>query len=148
MRFTESRRPRGQDEPVLPLINIVFLLLIFFMVAGKLTSSDPFEVTPPDSAAEALPDAEAPTLLLATDGSLAFEGEVLDEAGLRAVLARLRDEGGLERLRLRADAAADTPDVVALMALLRESGVERLHLLTLQALPEPAQAGAQEGAGP
>lgn len=137
MRFERTARRREQGEPVLPLINIVFLLLIFFMIAGKLTSSDPFEVTPPDSTAEALPDGEAPSLLLAADGSLAFEGEVVERAALPEVLAALRAEGRLDRLRLRADGAADTPDVVALMELLRENGVERLHLLTLQA-PAPA----------
>jgi len=136
MRFDRTARRRDQGEPVLPLINIVFLLLIFFMIAGKLTSSDPFEVTPPDSAAESLPDGEAPSLLLGADGSLAFEGEVLAREALPGVLAALQAEGRLERLRLRADATADTPDVVALMELLRESGVERLHLLTLQAPTE------------
>ncbi|MEO0464966.1 MAG: biopolymer transporter ExbD [Pseudomonadota bacterium] len=32
-----SRRPSRQREPVISLINIVFLILIFFMVAGSLS---------------------------------------------------------------------------------------------------------------
>lgn len=33
-------RPRNRREPVVALINIVFLILIFFMVAGTLTRAD------------------------------------------------------------------------------------------------------------
>jgi biopolymer transport protein ExbD len=45
------------QEPMLPLINIVFLLLIFFMIAGSLQKLGPFEVDPPASQiAEARPE--------------------------------------------------------------------------------------------
>lgn len=132
MRFTRPKERRGIEEPMLPLINIVFLLLIFFMVAGRLTSSDPLEVNPPRSAAEDRPDAAAPTLLLSADGSMALEGEMVQRDELAPALAALREQGLLHRLRLRADGAADTPEVVAVMELLRENGVERLHLVTQQ----------------
>ena len=51
MRF-EPPRPRNEDERILPLINVVFLLLIFFMLAGRLSASDPFQVEPPRSSAD------------------------------------------------------------------------------------------------
>ena len=45
--------PPGQkeEEPdtILPLINVVFLLLIFFIMTGALTSVDFFNVDPPIS---------------------------------------------------------------------------------------------------
>ncbi|HBS14056.1 MAG TPA: biopolymer transporter ExbD, partial [Alcanivorax sp.] len=43
-----GRRP--PLEPVLPLINVVFLLLIFFMVAGQLAPRPEGDVEAPDSA--------------------------------------------------------------------------------------------------
>ena len=36
-----SLRRRRDDDPILPLINIVFLLLIFFMLAGRITEVIP-----------------------------------------------------------------------------------------------------------
>jgi len=130
MRFQRPREPVKGDDAMLPLINIVFLLLIFFMIAGQLSSSDPFEVVPPESASDALPRAEAPLLLLGMDGSLALEGRLLEQSDLGPRLQDLREEGRLERLRLRADARIDTQEVVAVMELLRSHGVERLHLIT------------------
>ena len=41
------KRPRSTEDNILPLINVVFLLLIFFMLAGVLTQSPPFSLTPP-----------------------------------------------------------------------------------------------------
>ena len=49
MRF-EPPRPRNDEERILPLVNVVLLLLIFFMLAGRLAASDPFEIAPPRSA--------------------------------------------------------------------------------------------------
>ena len=44
---TSSRRP--PLEPVLPLINVVFLLLIFFMLAGQLAKRPTVTVEAPMS---------------------------------------------------------------------------------------------------
>lgn len=130
MRFAPRQRRRSSEDSLLPLINIVFLLLIFFMVAGRLASSDPFEVETPESISEGLPQPEIPNLLLGRDGSLALNGEVVarDELGQR--LAPLLDGEGPAKLRLRADARTDTPEVVALMEELRGHGIERLQLIT------------------
>ena len=38
---SQPRSGRSEDDRILPLINVVFLLLIFFMLAGKLSASDP-----------------------------------------------------------------------------------------------------------
>ena len=41
------------DDRIMPLINIVFLLLIFFLVAGAIREVEPVEVDPPRSLVEA-----------------------------------------------------------------------------------------------
>ena len=46
-RINPPRAQRPSEENVLPLINIVFLLLIFFMIAGALSVTAPFELDPP-----------------------------------------------------------------------------------------------------
>ena len=52
MRF-QARRPNRSEENILPLTNIVFLLLIFFMLAGRLSAADPFRIDLPVSASQA-----------------------------------------------------------------------------------------------
>ncbi|MDZ7752785.1 MAG: biopolymer transporter ExbD [Gammaproteobacteria bacterium] len=130
MRF-ESPRPRNDEERILPLINVVFLLLIFFMVAGRLAASDPFHIEPPRSASGAAAEVRDMLVLVGADGRLALDGAVVDEATLEgAVAERLVHETTAE-VRLKADGGAEAVRVVEVMELLREAGVERLKLLTV-----------------
>ncbi len=130
MRF-EPPRPRNDEERILPLINVVFLLLIFFMLAGRLAASDPFEIAPPRSASEGPVATQDLLVLVGADGRLALDGEVLDEAALEAAVAERLSKDGDARVRLKADGRAEATDVVAVMELLRGAGVERLKLLTV-----------------
>ena len=130
MRFETPRR-KNDEERVLPLINVVFLLLIFFMLAGKLSASDPFRVEPPRSLSEGPPAPQDSLVLVGADGRLALDGEVMEGPALKAALAaRLAGETEV-RVRLKADGRAEATRVVAVMELLREAGVERLKLLTV-----------------
>ena len=132
MRF-EPSRPKNDEERILPLINIVFLLLIFFMLAGKLSASDPFEVAPPRSISEGPPAAQDLLVLVGADGRLALDGEVLDLPAFKTSLAGRLAAQDKVRVRLKADGRAEATRVVAVMELLREAGVKRLKLLTLPA---------------
>ena len=130
MRFESSRR-RRDEERVLPLINIIFLLLIFFMLAGRLSTSDPFRIDPPRSISEADATAREMQVLIGAGGRVAVDGEVMEPAAVRAAVAgRLSDDSSVTVL-IKADGHAEAIRVVAVMELLREAGVEHLKLLTL-----------------
>ncbi|MAZ88646.1 MAG: hypothetical protein CL693_13480 [Cellvibrionaceae bacterium] len=43
---TNLQRPGSDDSNMIPLINIVFLMLIFFMVAGKIAARDAADFEP------------------------------------------------------------------------------------------------------
>ena len=129
MHFPE-RRPDPTEERILPLINVVFLLLIFFMLAGTLTVREPFEVAAPASSSETRPEPEPLRLLLGADGRLALDGEVLREAeAIEALAAALTDDPGL-RVELKADAATPGNRVVALLEALHAAGLEKVSLMT------------------
>lgn len=130
MRFAPPR-PRSDDERILPLINVVFLLLIFFMLAGRLAASDPFQIAPPHSASEGASAAQDLVVLIGADGRLALDGTIMDEAALQSALADRLSAHKDTKLHLKADSRAEATRVVAVMELLRESGVEKLKLLTV-----------------
>ncbi len=130
MRF-ENPRPRNDEERVLPLINVVFLLLIFFMVAGRLAPSDPFPIEPPPTANGEAAEVRDMLVLVAADGRLALDGEVLAEAALEAAVAGRLAEQAATEVRLKADGGAEAVRVVEVMELLRDAGVEGLRLLTV-----------------
>ncbi len=133
MRFDRAgntRRRRNEDERILPLINVVFLLLIFFMLAGRLAATDPFEIAPPASESDGPVRAPEMRLLVGADGRLALDGEVLSaDAVMRKVAARVEETSDL-RLQMKADAAVEANRVVALMERLREAGLRSVVLMT------------------
>ena len=130
MRF-DPPRPKSDDERILPLINVVFLLLIFFMLTGQLSAIDPIEVTPPVSASEGAVETRDLVVVMGADGQIAFDDAVIDEEVLKTALAERVEAAPSAQVWLKADGAADSTDVIALMETLREAGIERLKLLTL-----------------
>ncbi|CUH85931.1 ExbD/TolR family protein [Thalassovita mediterranea] len=127
MQFDAPIRP-PKAESIVPMINVVFLLLIFFLMTAQIAPPDPFEVTPPEATAAAEPQAEL-MLYLNADGVLAFE----DHRGA-AVLAALSTQvmaadGHAPHVVLRADAAGQGARLAEVMAQLRGIGVGAVELV-------------------
>ena len=127
MRF-ESVTSKEREERILPLINVVFLLLIFFLLAGQLAATDPFRVEAPRSLGGKPIGGHDLVVHVGADGRLAFDGSILDEAEFRIEVAQRATS---RAVRLKADGRVEARRVIAVMEILRESGVERLELLTL-----------------
>ena len=132
------QRPRRREMPesTVPLINVVFLLLIFFMLAGRLSAPMPFEAAPPESEQQNRPGDAAATVYVAADGRLAVgqTESALDELARRVAEHRGEDGGPV---RVRADGRADANRVIAVMDALRDAGVREVRLLT-----RPADRGS------
>jgi biopolymer transport protein ExbD len=122
MRFARPRA-RVRQESVVPMINVVFLLLIFFMISSELTPAPPFDVTPPEQASgERAPVDD--TLYLDAAGQMAWR-DLRGEAALAALAVR-----GDAPLEIRADAAVPAREVAALLADLAGLGVTDVRLAT------------------
>lgn len=141
--FAKRRAGGDEDERILPLINIVFLLLIFFMVVGRLSAADPFEIVPPRSASEGEPPNEPFLVAIGPAGELALNGELIDE---EALLEQLAVAGaGAQEVRIKSDGRATALSVVALMERMRTAGIASVRLMTVPTRREAAPAGGEEG---
>jgi biopolymer transport protein ExbD len=127
----------GVDEQrMLPMINLVFLLLIFFMLAGAIAAGERFRVHPPRSAEAAAATLSGTALLVAADGRLALGMEPLSDGELTARLEEwLAEHGGQAVLQVKADADTDAAQVTRLLGRVQQAGVTRVHLLTTHAAP-------------
>ncbi len=101
----KRRRTGSMPDPLISLIDVVFFLLVFFMLIGRLDATAPFDVVPPLSAAgDDLP--RGGTLIaLAADGRIAFDGVEMDaDSLLEHIAARVASE---DDLSLSVNAHAD-----------------------------------------
>jgi biopolymer transport protein ExbD len=126
------RRSADREAGLLPLINIVFLLLAFYLIAGHLSPSAPFAVTPPEQDGVALETSADTVIHIARDGSVAIDGERVDADALSRSIAAMDRQGaqGVATIRLVADARTDAAQVVAILGRLRDEGVETVDLVT------------------
>lgn len=119
------------DDQILPLINVVFLLLIFFMVVGSLSATDPFRIEPPRSVNGGAGDPKDLILLIGADGRLALDGAVVEAAQLQGAVAGRLQSLAHPEVHVKADGGAEASAVVKVMETLRRAGVERIRLMTV-----------------
>lgn len=127
-RGARARRTRGLDDALLPLINVVFLLMVFFLMAGRLGGPMPGDADPRSQAEPQALDAAPLQLELRAGGRVALGGlEFPDgELGVRSLAWR----GQAVDLRASGDAPADR--VLRLLGALRQAGVGEVRLLTVR----------------
>ncbi|MBN2905514.1 MAG: biopolymer transporter ExbD [Rhodobacteraceae bacterium] len=106
------------------MINVVFLLLIFFLMSARLAPPEPFQTTPPHASGGA--PVVGDTLYLSADGTLAF-GALTGEAVFAALASRDADTP----LVIRADAGVAATALARLAARLAAQGQGALRLVTV-----------------
>ncbi len=113
---------RRRGESIVPMINVVFLLLIFFLMTATIAPPDPFETAPPE--AETAGTAEpADILFVGAGGELAF-GDTRGAAVFAAVPAGAP-------LLVRADARLEADDLAGVLARLAGAGVTEVRLVAV-----------------
>ena len=128
-------RPRTQPEVNLTsLIDVVFLLLIFFMVSTTFVRESELEIRLPDSTSEVMStDSESLEIAIDADGRFAVNGSVLDssERGvLREALIEYATQDPSQLVLLRADEFTPHRYVVRAMDVLAQIGMTRMSIAT------------------
>lgn len=98
---------QSQSEPIIALIDVVFFLLVFFMLVARLDASAPFEVLPPNAGSGRDMPGGGVTISIARDGHLAVNGTARapDEWLAAARQAAQQEQAAL----LRVNAHRETP---------------------------------------
>ena len=149
MRRRRSLAPPGPQrrdpgDTLLPLIDVTFFLLVFFMVVARLVAPEPFAVTPAQSASQAEVTGEF-TLFVDAAGTPGYR-DARDGAALTALAVARQGycqtadcSATPPHLAIRADAALPAARLAALLGQLGGIGFARVELVTL-----PAPSGGRE----
>ncbi len=144
MRIAQKQVPE-REENVIPLINVVFLLLVFFLLTSTLAPPVGLKIDPVISAQGETPKNLSGLLAIDAAGLLAFEGKPLSRAALAGVLSAHVENAPkarastarastarapLARLRILADRALDASVLLEIAAIAQTAGVRRIELIT------------------
>ncbi len=122
---------RKVKEPdLVPMINVIFLLLCFFLIAGTVAKQDPVEVNAPESRTSAPFMTKNFTLFVTKDGTLMFEEQRVTLAQLAVRLQPLLSKNREMPLLVKADAELSAASLNNLVKGLEQMGVINLSLAT------------------
>ena len=130
MRFVTTRRPDPMID-VTPMIDVVFQLLLFFVVSTTFVESPGFEVDLPRSSAQTvLDDSTDIDIWMTTDGSVYLDKQPVSASQLRAELRRRGQADPNTLVVIKADTGVSHGRVVAVMDQARANGLTRLAIAT------------------
>ena len=125
---------------ITPLIDVVFLLLIFFMLATSFDERSAFKIDLPKSTAvktkstlkevQVLVDKEKNIYLRYTDNSGKSQNEKLDLTSFVSVVSEKLNNSENKDVIISADKAIDYGFIVEIMSLLKESGASAINIDT------------------
>lgn len=118
---------RAPTEAVVPMINVVFLLLIFFLMTATIAPPEPIEVVLPSAGGDEAPLSPG-ALLIGADGTLAW-GELRGTEALDAAV-EVASSDGARPLLIRADHRLDAARLAQLLGELHRRGIENAALVT------------------
>jgi biopolymer transport protein ExbD len=125
----EQPAARSQPENTLPMINVVFLLLIFFMLAGAFKRPELLPVILPEAQGLQEFQREELLLLVGAEGKIAFDGQLLSLEQLGAQIALHQEQLQASGLQLKADADLDSQRLLDVVEVLAEQGITSVKLM-------------------
>ena len=132
LQIQTSRSSNLQDSSIIPLINVVFLILVFLIIAGQIANSEAFKVDLPDSVTENRPPEELPVLIVNMQRELFLNNQSTSlEQIPNNLISENQDSDVVRELLVKADAQLLVKDLNPILVKLKGSGVQKIALATL-----------------
>ena len=130
MNFSRARRD-DMVVDVTPLIDIIFQLVLFFMVSTTFVTAPGIEVDLPRSSSDTiLRDKDDLSIWVSDDGAVYVDDQPVDFKGLRQALSVAAQRNPATLIVLKADRQVDHGRVVAIMDAARGYGLTKLAIAT------------------
>lgn len=130
MKFNLQSQERRLDLTVLPMVNVVFLLLVFFMLVGRIGPKEELEIAPPLSQSGQVESGQPVRIEIDREGAMAMDSRIIDTTELIVAVTDLLRQDPSTQIQLKADAALDANRLIRIMETLRLLGVAKLTLVT------------------
>ena len=129
-----SRRQSHLETPssidIAPLIDVVFLLLIFFIVTTVFVRETGVEISKPRAASSEDLNKQAILIAVTSEGRVWYGGREIGADGVRPVVAALLEETPDTPVIIRADANASTEATVRVIDGAKLAGEASVSLAT------------------
>jgi biopolymer transport protein ExbD len=134
------QKPEEPDVNLTPMIDVVFLLLLFFMVSTSFIRESSLKVDLPEATGEAMVEQETPIdIVINAEGNFSINDVSLFDNSREAIAKALKAVAGDNKdphVIISADANTDYQNIVTAMDTAQQLGYTRLTLATRQKTTE------------
>jgi len=115
--MTPLRRPtrKGYPETLVALVDVVFFLLVFALLIGRMDATAPFRIDPPHAASGTDMPGGGMTLTVSADAEFALDGRSIVIDGLLEGVATRLVRDPETRVRVNADGALELRHILPLV---------------------------------
>ena len=117
-----------EEINITPMLDVVFTLLIFFIVTANFIKEPGLEVNRPDSETAEPTENAAILIAVGNAGEIYMDGRRIDKRQVKANVVRLLAENPQGSVVIQADEKATADTIMAVMDGAREAGVYNISL--------------------
>ncbi len=128
----ENKARTGRKEiNLIPLVNIIFLLLTFFMVAGTIEKTDMFALNLPDASKKGVAKPQRVSVIyMHKDGRLAVNDDFVARKDFSTIINTLVLENKGKELIIKSDAEVTSKDLIWVMKTIENVGGSDVSIIT------------------
>ncbi len=130
------RKPsQKEDEKVAdltPMLDVVFILLIFFIVTATFIKESGIEVNRPDTKTAEMKKTVSLLVAVGPDSSIWIDKKKVDIRNVRPIMERLHAENPKGGLVIQADSESKVEKVLAIMDAARAIGITQVAIASEQ----------------
>ena len=121
---------QSDEINITPLIDAVFLLLVFFMVTTVFKNPTELKLTLPDASKPSQLDKKQIVVEITDEGLIAINGTTVSFDTFETHLAQIKHETGNNTVLIRADIEATHGNVLKIMKMARAQQIETIAMAT------------------
>ena len=128
MRRRQNRRKTESEVNLTPMLDVVFIMLIFFIVTASFVKESGIEISRPGASTAVRKERGNILIAISANDQIWMNRRQVDPRALRANIERAHAENPQGAVVIQADKAAKTGFLVQVMDAARQAGVKDISL--------------------
>jgi len=128
MRRRRARQEEESEVNLTPMLDVVFIMLIFFIVTASFVKESGIEVSRPQAATAEKKERANILVAISEDGEIWIDGRPVDVRALQANIERLHAENPQGSVVIQADEESKNGLLVQVMDAARQAGVYNVSI--------------------
>ena len=128
MRRRQNRRKSESEVNLTPMLDVVFIMLIFFIVTASFVKESGIEISRPGASTAVRKERGNILIAISANDQIWMNRRQVDPRALRANIERAHAENPQGAVVIQADKAAKTGLLVQVMDAARQAGVKDVSL--------------------